>query len=717
MAQILKSSTYIVLIPFVLTFALLCAVKPGQAQSQTKLPVAASQEEAGITIYEPNFFSDYRPTHAKDMLERIPGAAGALSSSRGNLAGDQDRRGLRSQTTQILINGKRLTTKGNSIQEFFERIPASQVTRIEVISGNVREIDSDIGSRVINVVLAENNRIGGTWSVGDVSFTDGQNELIYAGSISGETGAWSYTLSSEMRPRQLPSLKVERFSDSMQRPFRESIETRRMESRRYVGRGRIAYAFDSNHQAQINGFIEKRPIGLWTDTEFITDISEEAIESDGGGNFLSLTGEDSAYEISGDYTVGLTQKLSFKGLFVYSVEEKTRSNEDFTFVTDPTILLPVGGDSIDQKATEEIVRGTLDWAITQNQSIELGIEGAVNSLDKSLIFFSTLNGSKTTLPVFNADQVVTEDRVEAFSSHIWRLSPKWEIETGVATEFSWLDQLGSDVNTSRTFTFTKPSLDIWYNATDSTQFFISFRRDIGQLDFVDFISNLDREDDEIDAGNPELKPEKSWDAEIGVEHRLAKQAGVANLRFFYRDVTDVSDKVLFGFNQSAPGNLGAGKHYGVELETSLQLRQLGLIDAVLSSKILWQDSKVNDPFTLLNRRFAKQNRFKLNIDGRHDVQAWGISYGTIFAWNGPTIQSDFNTFEDQSTGPDMRLFMEKPFPNGIVGRLFWGNVIRAKNKRTKLVYLSAQADNILDRVESRRSKQGRFFGFSVRGNF
>ena len=651
------------------------------------------------------------------MLERVPGAAGALSSPGGNLSGDTDRRGLRSQTTQILINGKRLTTKGNSVQDYFERIPASQVKRIEVITGNVREIDADIGNRVINVVLTESGCIGGTWSFGNVFFTDNQTEPTLAGSISGETGNWSYTLSSETRPRQFPRAEFEQFSDSGGAPFQESIENRRVESRRYAGRGRVAYSFGDKHQAQLSGFVEDRPVGLWTETEFLTALDPDGNRADAGGNSFLLTGEDLKYEVSGDYTVLLSDSLSFRGLFVYSVSDENRNNDDFTFIDDPEVLSPVGGDTRDEKATEKILRGTFDWAFAQNQSLEAGVEGAVNALDKVQTFFDTVNGTRVDLDVFNADQVISEDRVEVFGSHTWRPNSKWEIETGVASEFSWLDQLGSDVDISRTFKFAKPSLDIWYNATQSTQVFVSLRRDVGQLNFEDFIADLDREDNEIDAGNPALAPEKSWDIEIGTEHRLANQAGVINLRAFYRNVSDVSDKVQIGLNDSAPGNLGSGIHYGAELETSLQLRQLGLIDAVVSINFLWQDSKVDDPFTGLSRRFANQNRFELSVDARHDVQALNISYGTVITWFGPKIQSDFYTFEREKPGPDVRLFLEKRFANGIVGRLYWGNIIRSKNKRTKFVYAVSQADGAIEKTEFRRRKEGGFYGFSFRGTF
>lgn len=699
----------------VLVLTCCATVMLDSAASAQSLPSSAEQED-GITVYEPDFFAAYRPSHAKDMLERVPGAAGALSGG-GTLSGDDDRRGLRSQTTQILINGKRLTTKGNSIQDYFQRIPANQVERIEVITGNVREIDADVGGRVINVVLTDTGRPGGTWNVGSVFFTDGQIMPTLAGSISGEPGNWSYTLFGETRPRQLPRVQRELLSDSQGALIIDRTERRRMKSRRYVGRGRVAYSWDKDHQAQLSGFVDNRPISSVRDVEFESLVNMDSSLTANGGNTEQLSGKDLKYEVSGDYSIPLAKNVTFKGLFVYAVDQKDRENEDFSFAVDPDAAALISGDTSDEKTTEKILRTTLDWRLAQKHSLELGVEGAINSLDKTQTFFDVNNGLQIARGVFNADQVVSEDRVEVFTSHSWNATSNLEVETGLAAEYSWLDQLGSDVNTSRKFNFIKPSMDVYFTATDRTQIFASVRRDIGQLEFADFISVLDRDDGEIDAGNPDLAPEKSWDFEIGTEHRMANQAGVINLRAFYRQVTDVSDQVPFGANDSAPGNLSSGKHYGTEIETSLQLRQLGLIDAVVSMTFLWQDSQVEDPFTGLNRRFADQGKYKLTMDARHDLQSLGVSYGAVVAANGPKIKSDFDTSERATTGFDVRLFAEKRLDNGIVGRVFWGNIFQPKSKRNRSVFQTSQADGGILRTEFRSQKNGAFYGFGIRGTF
>jgi outer membrane receptor for ferrienterochelin and colicins len=700
----------------VLWFAATCLVYSSGAHGQDSAQPGVVEED-GATIYLPEFFEAYRPSHAKDMLERVPGAAGALSAPGGGNSETDDRRGLRSQTTQVLINGKRLTTKGNSINDYFERIPATQVERIEVIVGNVREIDADVGQRVINVVLSGTGGIGGTWSVGNVSFTDGDQMPTLAGSISGETDNWSYTLSSESRPRELPRRQRQFFTDPGGDVFQERDEKRRMDSRRYIGRGRLAHTFGPNHQAQISGFIEERPISSQFDVEEVFDIDASGARTANGGNTRDLTGEDFKYEISGDYTAPLSKSLSFKGLFVYSVEETERDQENSIFTGGPADAVLFSGDMQDNKTTEKILRGTLDWSIAPKHSLEVGVEGAVNKLDKAQTFFDVVNGERIPRNVTNSTQLASEDRIETFGSHTWRPTGNLEVETGLAAEFSWLDQTGSNLDTSRTFKFAKPSLDVYYTQSDQTQIFGSVRRDIGQLEFEDFVAELDRDDGEIDAGNPNLAPEKSWDYELGFEHRLADDAGVINLRTFYRDVSDVSDNVPFGVNDSAPGNLGSGRHYGAELETSLQLQRLGLIDAVISATMLWQDSSVEDPFTGQRRRFADQERYTIDIDARHDIQAWAINYGGVVAIKGPKIRSDFDTFEREKTATDIRIFLERRFSNGIVTRFFWGNVLRAKTKRTRIIYATSQAAGDILRTESRTQKQGGFYGFSVRGTF
>ncbi|MBP02817.1 MAG: hypothetical protein CMM25_08420, partial [Rhodospirillaceae bacterium] len=495
-------------------------------------------KEDGTIIYEQEFFNPYRPSSVRDMLDIVPGAAPALKDNSFN---QQNRRGLRSQTTQILINGKRLTTKGNAVIDYFERLPATSVKRIEIITGNTREIDADVGARIINVVLIKESKLTGTWSVGNVSFTDNQQVPTISGSINGEKNKIRYSLSLESRPRQLPRTQINQVFDANFKQTEQRDQKRRMKSRRTVVRARAEYTFSDNHTAQINASVANRPITSRKDTELFFNIDMQGQKINNGGSITNLSADNLDYEITGDYSVTIDPTLKFKGLFVYSSELADENNQQSLFVNDISESFLSTADDKDETQKEKIIRGTLDWSLNPKHNLEIGLEGAVNSLDKKQRYFDYINNQPSLRDVFNADQIITEDRAEIFASHTWSLTKKWEVETGVASEFSKLNQIGSDVNTVRKFNFIKPNIDLYYKPMAQTQFFASVTRDIGQLNFSDFISSLDRDDSEIDSGNPTLVPEKSWDFEFGTEHKLKDQGGAINIRLFYRLVTDVND--------------------------------------------------------------------------------------------------------------------------------------------------------------------------------
>ena len=379
----------------------------------------------------------------------------------------------------------------------------------------------------------------------------------------------------------------------------------------------------------------------------------------------------------------------------------------------------MGGDAKDEKATETILRGTVFWTVAQAHELELGVEGAVNTLDRDLDFFSVRNGEQIDIPVFNSDQKVTEDRIEAFTTHSWKPVTGLEIQTGLAAEFSRLDQIGSDVDEKPSFNFIKPSFDVWYNTDESTQIWFSFLRDVGQLAFGDFVATVNRADDEVLAGNPDLVPEKSWDFEIGVERRFPNSAGVINGRVFYRRVNDVKDLIPLGTTNSQPGNLKSGNHYGFEVESSVRLASFTGVDATLNLTYLWQDSEVLDAFTGLKRSFDKQPKYEFSLGGRHDIKSLGLAYGLErgFNKNGSTIESDFNEFDRKTTGFGMNIFIEKTIGSRMILRGFLGNILKAKNKRTRTRFVTNQADGRIEQIEFREERRPRLFGLRLRGTF
>lgn len=683
------------------------------------VPLAWAQEQTetdgrSVIAYDAAYFEPYGPISAKDMLDRVPGVDAILSGDQSDFAA-QERRGLRSDTDQILINGNRVTTKGNDIQEYFDRISAAQVIRIEIISGNVREIDADVGTRVINVVLDENMAGGsGTWQIGAQFYDTGQTRPNGYVSYSGDTGNWSYTVFVETRPNMPNRDLDEIFTTPDGVPFFQSVEKRIVDRQFYIGRGRLAYAFGADHYMQLNGFIEDKPIKVFeSDFTFGFDPSGKRFNTD--ATFERRTGGNGDWELSGDYVRPLSKSLRLEALFVLRTDTHDRDNDNFRAIGNREIF--IGGDDEDETAKETILRTTLDWAVADRHNLEIGAEGAINSLDIFQTIFDVVDGEQVNQDIFNSDQKVSEDRVEVFSTYNWKATNKLELDTGLAWEFSRLDQVGSDVDVNRTLKFVKPSFDAFFIATGATRLWFSFKRDVGQLDFEDFVAEVDRNDDEIDLGNPDLEPETSWDFEVGAEHQLADNKGLVNGRVFYRRVNDVSDRIPFGDFETQPGNIGSGNHYGFELESSLRLAEFNLIDAVLGATYLWQDSSVVDAFTGRRRDFALTGEHKLSVNFRHDIKALGLSYDLEFSNDGPRLLSEFDRLREGNPRPNLKLTVEKQVWDDVVLRVLWDNVFKTSSFRRTTVFTPNQGSGMLSSIQLRRIRPMVDVGVSLVGRF
>ena len=342
---------------FLLTcYVLICV--PGFALAQSP----DDSENSNVVTYDAAYFESYNPISAKDMLNRVPGADAILGQDQDGF-GNEKRRGLRSNTDQILINGKRVTAKGNSIQEYFDRISASQVIRIEVISGNVREIDADVGARVINVVLDEDTGgASGTWHVGNQIYDHGQMQPAGYLSYNGDTGDWSYTIFGETRPDQPNRDLINLFTTPDEVPVAEQVEKRTIKRRAYLGRGRLAYTWGSDRFIQLNGFYEKKPIRVF-ESESNFDIGTSGNRSPIDSSLERRNGSNTDWEVSGDYAMPLSTTLRLESLFVVRADLHNRINDNFRIVGDRENL--INGDRENKKSFENILRTTLDWAVVK----------------------------------------------------------------------------------------------------------------------------------------------------------------------------------------------------------------------------------------------------------------------------------------------------------------------------------------------------------------
>src|SRR5512142_3269361 len=103
----------------------------------------AAGDQNSVLQYPAAFFADARPNTAYDMVQRLPG----FLFDDGKTA-----RGFAGTAGNVLIDGQRPTAKTDDLQSILQRIPASDVERVEVIRGGAQGIDMQGQTVVANVV-------------------------------------------------------------------------------------------------------------------------------------------------------------------------------------------------------------------------------------------------------------------------------------------------------------------------------------------------------------------------------------------------------------------------------------------------------------------------------------------------------------------------------------------------------------------------------------
>src|SRR5262249_36192652 len=140
---------------------------------------------------------------------------------------------------------------------------------------------------------------------------------------------------------------------------------------------------------------------------------------------------------------------------------------------------------VDQDSGESIVRGTFRRGVGAGR-VEAGGEIAVNTLDGSSDLSVDTGAGPTPIAVPNANLSVKENRPESFVSYAAPLSADWSFDARLAAETSRLEFTG-DTEQSVSLTYLKPRVQ-FTRRFGPHQLQFRVYRDVGQLDFTDFVT-------------------------------------------------------------------------------------------------------------------------------------------------------------------------------------------------------------------------------------
>lgn len=688
--------------------AFLASIHPsGAASSQAgdaTAPALCSLETVdtctagGVVLFAPAYFTQFNPITALDMVSRVPGFS---------IDGGGNVRGFGGAGSNVLIDGQRPSTKSASIFDLLQRIGAGGVERIELIRGGAGGLDVGGQAVVVNVIrkAGAEGRATAPWELGLQQRTPGGlrpfGEISYTDTLAGAT----YTLGGSFSGVDLRTETdefIERFFDDDEQRLRDG-------SFRDLSGGvnfKIEKPFDNGDVVRFNIEADLRNSRSETDERRLLASGNEDLA------LFRLPSRRRSFEIGADYERGLTDDFGVKLIALFGRTFESAEN-GFEF-------LPQIGET-DQSAFiseanrgERIGRIEFDWSGWQGHTIQFGGEVASTFIDSAAQLLALdESGVLVEQPLVGANTRVGELRGEPFVNDSWALAKRWTLDAGFALELSRIAQTGDNAN-ARFFVYPKPSATLTFRPRENRQIRLSVVRDVNQLNFGQFVSNVNFDDEDVDFGNPDLQPQRTWEIDAIVEQRFG-EIGVVELRGFAMLINDVEDLLPLGGIFEVPGNIGNGEIYGVRLTSTLPLDRLGISKGRLDSSVTQRQSRVTDPVTGLNRSLSFREERFWNVDFRQDVPRWRSSWGFSVSNNRPEVGfglDEINSFERQA---QVNAFVETTALKGVKMRLSLIDPFNATNRRDRFVFDGARNVAPLLFRETRDSRDGGILIFSVSG--
>lgn len=702
-------------------------------------PALAQDSTSGDSTvnYPASYFTEYAPITAQDMIDRIPGIGNVTGGGGGGPGGGgggrrvgNGGRGLGGGGgEQILVNGKRTAGKNNETRGMLDRITADQVNYIELIRGTSGNLDVRGSSQIINVVLFEElSSTSISYEVNMDRYADHETQPGGSLSLSGQTGDLNYLFSAIAEPRYDHRVSRENSILGDFSPNDQIREDRIREQTTYQFSTNLNYQISENSSARLNG--------LYSENDNPTDVFRTTRNLKVTPNTLyrereDIPGAQDNWEIGGDYEYKWGNGNRFKILFITNEDNTATTRERFVLGENNTETKNLFLDDA-SVAQERILRGSYTLKILGDQDLEMGVERAQTILDSRLRLGvasatgtpSAAHGGLVPVAVANANSKVEEMRYEPFLVHNWQLNPRMSLESTLVYETSEITQTG-DLYNQRDFQFLNPKLDYRFNVTNTFQIRAIAEKSTRQLSFSDFVAATDNEDNDSNtqAGNENLEPETFLRVDVNAEYRLPDDIGVVSAGINYMEHYDKIERIDVSTSPtnllSANGNIGDGNMWILRSEAAIRMKMFNMPNLLVTTSVEVRDSKIEDPFLGIDRRFTNYERGRFQVGFRHDVPRYNMNYG--MSWNnrfdGNIKRYDIDDVETTVGEPMANAFVEFIAFGGTTFRFDARNATDNQQCRERQRFVGHISAGILEEIEDQCSGNGRVVSLKINGTF
>lgn len=683
----------------------LAQTAPAPTTDPAVVPPPVPTPVAGKRVYTPADFARFAPKTAYDMLVQVPGFT---------IRSAVQERGLGQASENVLINGERIASKNygggaaGALEEL-QRTSIANVERIEIVEAASLGI-AGLSGQVANIIIKQEKKASGQfeWNP-DVRAHYAKPNLLRGNvSYTGNTGPLDYTLSI----------------------------------RNQAGRG--AFGGPINIYDRDRNLIEEREEVLRNESSLLTFQSK--FEYDGPGSSVGhLTLGYTPYWVRGfrgderELVSGETSERTTRNRFngwYYDI------NADYEFAVGPgrlkliglrhwdkepivtTQVTQFGSGAADQgvrfvrdsRIWETIGRAEYGWKTGKND-LQVTFERAFNALDqKGGLFILSEDGEFEEVDFPQGTGKVTEVRYEAIGTLSRPLTSNLDLQIAGGGEISHLDRVDDDQD-PRKFFRPKGSLNLGWRPAEGWDGSLKLRRRVGQISFYDFLAQPKLAEDRQNAGNPDLVPPQSWEAEVEAGRELGAW-GKTRLKSWYHRVEDIIDIIPIGEDGQGIGNLPRATRIGAESTSTINFDPLGFRGAKIDMEVGFQKSRVKDPLTGEMRPISGNRDVWAEANFRHDVPgtdyAWGVNFNYSHFNKYYYLTEVFRSWE----GPYwLGVFVEHKDVMGLTVRASAGNLLNARHRFDRVVYEGRRDVARVAFFQEANQLIGPIFSLSVRGTF
>jgi hypothetical protein len=600
---------------------------------------AAATEQQGVVSYPASFFADQNANNANDMLGRIPGFSLDTGSSV---------RGFEGAAGNVLIDGLRPASKSDDVGTILTRIPVSRVERIDIVRGGAPGIDMQGKSIIANVILKKGAGWRGLLAESNEWLADGRFFLNnFRAEASGSFGPRSWELAGRIGSG--PDDAVAKGRSLLTPADGSPAQAALLSTHGLDLSGSVTGAFETplaGGRLRVNGrfaqekFKEPETDQILTpapDTQSFGFV-QQTTDTEAGGRYSHAFGAATDLEL---------------------VALRTTRHQD----VDSSSLVQGSTTDFFNRAvsSERILRGVVKQRFGDRLSMQAGAENALNKLDSRTRL--TEDGAATPLPAANVQ--VQENRTEAFVKATWRPLDALTLDAALRYEFSDISSQG-DVLLSKSLQFAKPRLTLSWQARRATQLRLRFEREVGQLNFGDFVASSNLTGVGITAGNPDLNPQQAWTSEAAIEEQVWAGATVT-ITARHQRLSDVVDRgpvfAADGTVFDTPTNIGSGTEDDLILDYTLPFDRWGWTGGLLRGELVRRWSAVTDPTTGETRRISGQHPDDWNLSFSQDLPAQHVFFGIDLFGGFRRDYYRFNLIETVKLQTYVRPYLEwKPSP-------------------------------------------------------